>query len=216
VVVQNPTIERHKYSLLLASCLLIIVTLPIKENNWITTLTLIFNVVAGLNAIHKRTQRLATIIRIIGVATILLQFINHLVDYEIIGQILTLLYILYFVTISFTVYHDIYRADHIDVEMIAAVFCGFIMLGLLASFTFVIIESVDPNSFTGLSDDSRHFDDLVYFSFISLLTIGYGDMSPVTDLAKTTSIMAGLIGQFYTVFVTGIVIGKFLSGRTRG
>jgi len=48
-----------------------------------------------------------------------------------------------------------------------------------------------------------------------LLTIGYGDMAPQTDVARVTTICVSLAGHFYTVFVTGIVIGKFISGRTK-
>ncbi len=208
-------IARNKYSLLLVSCMLIIVTAPIKGNTWITMLTLTFNILAGLVTIHGRTNRHAMAIRFIGITTILFQGVNLLFESELMADSLPLFYISYFIIISFTVYRDIYKAVEIDIEMIAAVFCGFIMLGLLTSFTFGVIESLVPNSFSGLSNDGRPFPDLVYFSFISLLTIGYGDMSPVTDMAKTASIVAGLIGQFYTVFVTGIVIGKFLSGNTR-
>ncbi len=54
-------------------------------------------------------------------------------------------------------------------------------------------------------------DNLNYFSFITLLTIGYGDITPVTLIAKRAVMMMGLVGHFYTVFVTSIIIGKYLS-----
>lgn len=53
--------------------------------------------------------------------------------------------------------------------------------------------------------------NLNYFSFTTLLTIGYGDILPVSLVAKRAVMLVGLAGHFYTVFTTSIIIGKYLS-----
>ena len=111
---------------------------------------------------------------------------------------------------SIRVYKDIYKAKDIDREILAAVFCGFIYIGFLASFLFIAVEAMEPGSFSGMVDSIALFDNFIYFSFVTLLTIGYGDMVPLTPLTKTLVVILGLIGNFYTVMVTAIVIGKFL------
>lgn len=213
------TIRTHQYSILLFSCLLIIVTSPFVRESRVAFLlnavTLAINIVAGLVVIGNRQSLKAKIIRAIGYATLGMQLFSLLsiLPGDLISKITPVVYIIYFTAISVIVYADIYRARQIDGEMVAAVFCGFIMLGLLTSFIFTLVEIFEPYSFSGIEGQFNTFDNLVYFSFITLLTIGYGDIAPQTDLSKVITICVGLAGHFYTVFVTGIVIGQFLAGK---
>ena len=55
--------------------------------------------------------------------------------------------------------------------------------------------------------------NLNYFSFTTLLTIGFGDIAPLSLIAKRAVMFIGLLGHFYTVFVTGIIIGKYLTAN---
>jgi hypothetical protein len=53
--------------------------------------------------------------------------------------------------------------------------------------------------------------DMVYFSSITLTTIGYGDILPDTHTTKLLASLFGIIGQFYSVVLIGILISKFSS-----
>ena len=92
--------------------------------------------------------------------------------------------------------------------------CGYICLGFIAFFLFTTIELLEPNSFKGIVMASNQvvlgLDSLMYYSYITLMTIGYGDIVPVTPIAKKAAIITGLMGQFYMVIVTAIVVGKYL------
>ncbi|MDB9961511.1 potassium channel family protein [Oceanihabitans sp.] len=90
---------------------------------------------------------------------------------------------------------------------------GYISLGLLGFFTFFCIELVSPGSFVGILVDltiEDKIDDLLYFSYITIMTIGYGDISPATEIARSTTVLFGIIGQFYLVIVTAVVIEKYI------
>jgi len=58
-------------------------------------------------------------------------------------------------------------------------------------------------------------DDMLYFSFITLTTIGYGDFSPTSALGQKLAILEGLIGQFYIAIIMAILVGKFLTRDTK-
>lgn len=77
------------------------------------------------------------------------------------------------------------------------------------------IELANPGSFEGLKIVATNTDalteQLMYFSYITLLTIGYGDILPVTVLAQKATILIGLIGQMYLVVITAIVVGKYIN-----
>jgi voltage-gated potassium channel Kch len=96
----------------------------------------------------------------------------------------------------------------VGIEMISAAFSGYMLLGTLFSLLFIAMGTSGafkgPGAFVASSD-------YLYFSFVTLLTIGYGDIVPVTEIAKKLIVLLGLMGNFYTVFVVGIVIGKYLN-----
>ncbi len=129
-----------------------------------------------------------------------------------------ILYIIYFTVISVRLYVDIFRAHAITAEIISACFAGFILLGLLGSFAFITIEYFQPQSFSNLPLEGAKFDDLQYYSYITVATVGFGDIAPLTHLAKKTTVLLSLVGYFYSAFVTSIIIGKYIaySGEFKG
>lgn len=208
-------LEPYKFKLFLASTILIILTLPIPVdsiwNHIINSIVLSLNIFAGIILFDYSKRIFDRIILWIGYAIIPLQFFELFFPNLLLDSFLAILYIIFLTFVSLKLYKQIYMIKKVNEEMISAVFCGFILLGILSTFVFVILESLNPASFNGVSESLSLFDNYLYFSFITLLTIGYGDMVPITAQAKTVVIVLGLIGNFYTVMVMGVVIGKFLS-----
>ncbi|MEM8970190.1 MAG: potassium channel family protein, partial [Bacteroidota bacterium] len=87
---------------------------------------------------------------------------------------------------------------------------GYLSLGLIGFFICMSVEVADPGSFRGLGGDPKLFVELIYYSYITLLTIGYGDIIPVTNLARNSSVLIGLVGQMYLVIITAVVVGKYI------
>jgi hypothetical protein len=111
------------------------------------------------------------------------------------------------------VYSYILRAREVTISVVAAVLCGFIMLSLIGGYFFIIIEVFQTGSFRNLNEGTGGISDLIYFSFITVLTIGYGEITPYTSLAKNAVVFFGLLGHFYSVVVIGVIIGKYISRR---
>ena len=120
------------------------------------------------------------------------------------------LYFFFYFSVSIETYRQIYYAKNVTFSMIAAVFSGFILLCLMASMFFMILETIHPGSFSNLGTQAEKFQNLSYFSFITTLTIGFGDITPLTMDAKKATMFVALIGNFYSVIVTGIIIGKYV------
>lgn len=123
------------------------------------------------------------------------------------------IFIVIFLAISAETYRQIYTTKDVRPGMIASVLSGFILLCLISSLFFALIETGTPNSFSNLGTGSEKYQNLSYFSFITALTIGYGDIVPLTETAKKATVLIALLGNFYTVIVTGIVLGKYLSKK---
>ncbi len=159
---------------------------------------------------HKILKNMFIVFLILLLILYALSFFSDAVELKAIPRGM---YIICFIAISYETYVQIYRAEQVSRAMISAVFTGFILLCLIAGLYFALIESITPNSFSNLGSPSEHYNNLGYFSFITTLTIGYGDIVPLTMHAKKATMLVGLIGNFYSVIVTGIVIGKYLNNK---
>lgn len=98
---------------------------------------------------------------------------------------------------------------------------GEILLYLVIGVTFVplytFVGLLAPNAFVGLSIDSAASlgSQLIYFSFTTLTTIGYGDIPPVHPLARSLSNLEGIVGQLYPATLLARLVTLELEGRRR-
>ena len=128
-------------------------------------------------------------------------------------QFLVIFFSLYYSFIFGEVMYQITLTKEVRINVIIGSFCGFMLLSMIALFTFLIIENYFPNSFHGISvgDLGKTYTELSYFSFITLTSIGFGDIYPITNMSRLTTAFFGMAGQFYMVAVVGIIISKFTS-----
>ncbi|WBX70390.1 ion channel [Tenacibaculum retecalamus] len=120
-------------------------------------------------------------------------------------------YFLFYVIVAFEIIKQVWKAKVINRNVIFGLISGYITLGLIGFFICISIEMAHPNSFSGLLNEISLTENLMYYSYITLLTIGYGDILPVTPLAQKSAILIGLVGQIYLVVITAIVVGKYIN-----
>jgi hypothetical protein len=87
------------------------------------------------------------------------------------------------------------------------------MMGLSGAFLALFVETLIPGSFL-LSGEilAREglANTLIYYSLVSLSTIGYGDITPNVPIARSLSLAIGLTGQIYLTVLVAMLVGKFL------
>ena len=140
-------------------------------------------------------------------------------------------FILFFSMIAYNLFRQMRRIKQMDESMVIASITGYLLLGTLAFLTFCVVEMVFPGSFTisrevlnthqdidsfiDMTKYSKHIiNDLFYFSFISMSTIGYGDIFPVGQVAKKVAVLVGIMGPFYIAIVVATIVGKFMSDNS--
>jgi len=105
---------------------------------------------------------------------------------------------------------EILGKHEVDVQMIYASICGFLILGFIASIIFNYIYNIIPGAYT-VEIAEGDFFTMVYFSFVTLTTLGYGDISPVHDTSRTLALLFAIIGQLYLTVLIAILVGKYVS-----
>ena len=124
------------------------------------------------------------------------------------------IYFIFYFFVTWNIIQQVWRAKKVTKNVIIGLISGYVSLGFLAFFLFMSIELITPNSFQiGLINSNEiqaKPDNILYYAYITLLTIGYGEIIPTTAIAQKAAILVGLIGQFYMVIITAVVIEKYI------
>lgn len=117
--------------------------------------------------------------------------------------------------VAYRVIKEVWKAKIVSKNVIFGVISGYVSLGLVGFFICLTIEIYHPNSFSGIYGEfeikNGMIERLMYFSYITLMTVGFGDITPLTVLAQKATILIGLVGQFYLMIITAIVVGKYIN-----
>lgn len=202
-------VYNRRYSIFLFSFLLMLFGDIFIGPDWgynLETILILQNMFASLLLFRKeKFYQIVIIFSLIFIGTFSRLFFQ--LQPGLTGYTFLAVYVIYFLMVSYRIYKDLMNQKKLGFEMISAAFSGFILLGTVFSILFITMGS--SGAFKGPEGNVSN-NDFLYFSFITLLTIGYGDITPVSEIAKKIIVLLGLFGNFYTVFVLGIVIGKYI------
>jgi Ion channel len=87
---------------------------------------------------------------------------------------------------------------------------GYILLGMIGGLLFRMVHHFYKNSFFFEDGLQPKIDDFTYFSFITLSTLGYGDITPISAPGKALAIFLSISGPLYLAIVVGVIVGKFI------
>ena len=134
-------------------------------------------------------------------------------DKSIYLSLLNIAYAIFFLFLFWEVLRFLIRPSYINSDIISASACGYLLLIEICTFLLQYFVYQNPQSFKGIdySNIASTFIDLVYFSSITLTSIGFGDITPTAHYTKLITVFFGIVGQFYSVVLVGILISKFSS-----
>ena len=204
-------IDERKYAVLLVSFLLLIFGNTFTESYQIFGIVNIYqNLLTGLLVFYNKKRSRYIIMSIILLSVALDLFSDSFTFIE--GKSgHGLLYLIFFSLVVKEVSIEVLYVKTVSTEMLSAALCGFVLLCQIGTFLFYLIDIFHPHSFSNAGEGKDILINLNYFSFTTLLTIGFGDITPLSLIAKRAVMFIGILGHFYTVFVTGIIIGKYLT-----
>ena len=105
----------------------------------------------------------------------------------------------------------VFQPKPITSNDVMALCAGYLVIGIIGAPFFFVIDLRLENAFS--SPEGTEFYDLLYFSYITLTGVGYGDIVPRHTVAKSVALVIGIAGQLYLAILVGIIIGKFLANQ---
>ena len=214
------TLRHYRFELYLISFSLILfgdLFFPEKVfNSWISPLLSLLALASGyvILSVRKKTRLLFGGFFSIALLSQVMQLIGVGQEIQGVRVAYYLIFSTFFTLVTVVIILQVWKARQVNQNLIFGVMGGYISLGLVAFFLLLGIEYAQPGSFHGLDPEaSTLHKDLLYFTYITLMTIGYGDISPVGPLARKAAVLIGLLGQFYLVIITALVVGKYLNAE---
>lgn len=91
--------------------------------------------------------------------------------------------------------------------------CIFLLLGLIWVILYLLLAEFSPNSFSGIESITwqENFPDFIYFSFVTLTTLGFGDLLPISPLARFLVYLEAIVGVFYMAIVVSSLVSAGIS-----
>jgi len=114
----------------------------------------------------------------------------------------------------------IFRSEQVTLDTIFAAVMTFLLLAFIYSLFYQFILALDPHAFKLPSPVPPHpyrffQNDMIYFSLVTITTLGYGDIVPVTPVARMIGVVEAINGQFYVAILVAWLVGKFISQSLR-
>ena len=104
---------------------------------------------------------------------------------------------------------DIVRKKEVNGEVLLDAISVYMLMGIVFGLFGQIILSAYPNAYT--YNDVITLDTMFYYTFVTMSTLGYGEMVPVIPVAKSLAVLTAISGQFYLTLVIAVLVGKYLS-----
>jgi glucan phosphoethanolaminetransferase (alkaline phosphatase superfamily) len=201
----------NRFLFVLVAILSFLILSPLLKNFLRVSLLLdIFLTAIFISAIYAVSQkRHYLLIGTLLVLPLLLDtWTKHLLVSPALSFIGTCSGILFFAFLVITIVSFVFKQNTVTLNVINASVVVYLLIAIMWAFLFILVEKVHPGSFSIVANQGEestfHF---FYYSFVTITTLGYGDITPVSDIARSLALLEALIGQIYLVVLVARLVG---------
>jgi hypothetical protein len=111
---------------------------------------------------------------------------------------------------------QVFRRDRVDLNKVIGALCVYLLLGAIFSLLYSLLDQWMPGSFSGFEQREGYAVTWRYFylSFVTLTTLGYGDVLPMNEYAETLVVIEAVAGQFYLAVLVAGLLGAYLNEQS--
>jgi voltage-gated potassium channel len=166
---------------------------------------------AAILSLEKRNNSLLFLF----FSTFIIEWISGILSMPLMLLLAKLVNIIFFLVIVVSLIRQIATARKVSAGVILGSVTGYLLLGLIFSIFIIFIMQNDSSAFTsppGQTIDSQENINRsvpLYFSFVTLATLGYGDIVPLKPYTRSLSTLMAVTGQFYIAIIVALLVGKF-------
>jgi len=212
--------RRNNFSYLLAGLLIFIIVLPVAYDLGLISLRVsIILAICSLLAVGiwslRGGGRLYSFGMLLVIAGIVLSVLSIARDDDRLLIVSKLLLFVFLMLAVFNALRQVATGNDINMNRIVGAICVYLMLGVMWSVGYSVLEFSQPGSFGGLTQQIAPAwnPDWIYFSFVTITTLGYGDILPLTQSARSLAFAEAIVGQFYIAVLVAGLVSAYISAQ---
>ncbi len=213
------TLLKNRYILLFASIILFLVVpsfinqppfLKFVIISILLTIILFQSVIVVLN-----NKKYVIIGLFFGVSSIVFNWIAYYYPYDIkillaIADSLTFMYFAFIIVLLIS---HLVKTKEVNADCIIIASSIYFLMGIIGGILCELLYHLYPNSFLVTREITLQASDFIYFSFTTLTTLGYGDITPTIPQTEILTVLLSVAGQLYLTIIVALLIGTYIIKR---
>jgi hypothetical protein len=108
---------------------------------------------------------------------------------------------------------NVFAPGHAVGDRVFGAIVLYLLLGVMWAFAYAMLNVLLPNAFTDGAGKTPALTEWIYFSFVTLTTVGYGDITPVARAARSLAMLEALVGQLYPAIIIARLVSLQIGSR---
>lgn len=208
--------SKERFLILMGLIMALLVLGPILEKFVaIRILIDIFLTAIVLSMLYIATykKRLVQIGRLLAMVMLISLWLKYFFNYEVFAATSMMIGVLFTIVVTAHTLAFIIKSETVTREVLYAAMVIYLLVAQLWALVYTFLDLIDPASFN-LPQGQSDFLIFEYYSFVTLTTLGYGDITPLTKVAKAFSVLEAVVGQLYLVVVVAWFVGMHVSRKS--
>ncbi len=211
--------SKERFLILLCLILGLLVLVPILNRFVAAHIFLdIFLTAIAISMVYTISQKMRYVIAGVLFAMVMLAslWLQYFFQNKGIAAFAMIAGILFISVVIASILGFMFKSGEVNREVIYAAILLYLLAALLWAFLYTFLELVDSASFNiDLDHPQSYLLVFQYYSFVTITTLGYGDITPVTEVAKAISVLEAIVGQIYLVVVVAWLVGMHVSSKSK-
>ena len=205
--------SRYRFRLLWATLALLLFFYPIIKYFELTGLEVVLNatitliLIASIHAVSDNRRHLLLALAMIAPA-IALSWTDQFLPPQIYRLVVPIFLAMAFGYVAVFILRFALKTGRVDAAKVDAAICVYLLIGVVWQYFYIFVNSVIPGSF---ANPRLAYSDFLYFSFVTLTTLGYGDITPLNGPAQALAYTEAILGQLYLTILVARLVGLHIA-----
>ncbi|UCG32352.1 MAG: two pore domain potassium channel family protein [Phycisphaerales bacterium] len=220
----RPKPARQHYLILMVSLILLLALQPVLDEGLVGNLCMLALFTAtAVGGVYAATgsRRFLMAAVVLACASVLTSWLTLFVQSRVLLIADHATHIVFCTYLAVVILIHVCTVPTVTRDIVKGAICAYLLFGITWAVLYSLIEHAQPGSFAmpALSEEplreffltSGEFTPYLYYSFVTLTTMGYGDITPVSDAARMLSVLEGILGSIYLAVVIAGLVGLRVS-----
>lgn len=206
-----------RFLFLFISIILMMVLRPIMEDiirlSILTDILFAAILISGLWAVSRKRMVFGMAL-LVAIPALVLEWVAYFVEVPSLGPLSRFFLAIFFGVMAVALLSHILKAKEVTADLIVGAASTYFLIGFLWAFVFFFLETFSPGSFHLERGQADMDSQLIYYSFVTLTTVGYGDITAATITARSLSVLEAAMGQLYLAVLVARLVGMHIVHST--